>query len=163
MSIKSIYFPSLSNYLCIFLNFHLLYRLIMPSHFISNHPSASRILSCLPFSFSLHLFPPLWSPRRRQKRILPYIAGFFSLLFIHFNRVKHFCDRPVQRSDEYRSHYGSDADASEMMQSCQTDDCGDSGHRTVKTDFYSGKLIRPHASSHAMLPLPRSNWRSRGL
>ena len=92
MSIKSIYFPFLSNYLCIFLNFHLLYRLIMPSHFISNHPSASRILSCLPFSFSLHLFPPLWSLHKRQKRILPYIAGFFSLLFIHFNRVKHFCD-----------------------------------------------------------------------
>ena len=70
---------------------------------------------------------------------------------------------PVQRSDEYRSRYDSDADASEMMQHCQTGDCGDGDHRTAKTVFYSGKLIRPRASSHAMLPRPRSNWRNRGL
>ena len=50
---------------------------------------------------------------------------------------------PVQRPDEYRSHYGSDAGASEMMQHCQTGDCGDGDHRTAKTVFYSGKLIRP--------------------
>ena len=46
----------------------------------------------------------------------------------------------MQRSDEYRGYYRSDADASEVMRHRQAGDCGYGDHRTVKTDFYSGKL-----------------------
>ena len=120
----------------------------------------------LPTTGRIRDFNPLetCAARRTDKKESCHTLQDSSLFYLFIlTESSTFVIIPVQRSDEYRSHYGSDADASEMMQHCQTGNCEDGGYRTAKTDFYSGKLIRPHASSHAMLLRPRSNWRSRGL